>query len=80
MVSVLSVVVPRRNTNAVEAHATVRQAGHQPAEASQRTMLHALVRGRIAQARRGAVIPRYELGYEPLRRPLPAGRRHKRGA
>jgi hypothetical protein len=67
MVSVLSIVVARRDGEAVGAHATLRQAGHQPTEAAQRTMLHALARGTIARHPQDAVMPRYELRHEVLR-------------
>jgi len=60
-------VVAHRDGDAVGAHATLRQAGHQSTEASQGTMWHALARGVIAERRRVAVMPRYERGHELLR-------------
>jgi hypothetical protein len=65
-------VVGASRRNAVGAHATLRQARHQPTEASQRMMLHALVRGTGARYPRGAVTPRYDLGHEVLRDTPPA--------
>ena len=53
--------------DAVGAHATLRQAGHQPTEASQRTMLHTLVRGPMLRHPRDAVTPCYEPDAEVLR-------------
>jgi len=64
MVFVRSMVVARRDGNAVGAHATLEQARHQPTESSQRTVSHAFVRGRIARHPRDAVTPRYEPGHE----------------
>jgi len=68
MVSVLSIVVAHRDRDAVGAHATLRQGWHQRTGIAQRTMLHTLARGGIARHSRDAVMVRYELRHEPLRR------------
>jgi len=67
MVSVLSIVVARRDGDAVGAHATLRQSRHQQAEIAERTTLHALARGAVARRSHAAVMARYELRHEALR-------------
>lgn len=67
MVSVLSIVVARRDGDAVGAHATLRQGRHQRTETSQRTTLHTVARGGIALAPRALVTARYEPRHELLR-------------
>ena len=79
MVSVLSIVVARRDGDAVGAHATRRQGRHQRTEGAQRTILHVLTRVAIAGPSKDGVIPRYELRHEVLRaasvrRPSVSGR------
>jgi len=67
MVSVLSIMVARRDGDAVGAHPTLRQGRHQLTETDQHTMLHALARGAVARHSRDVVMPRYEPRHEVLR-------------
>ena len=60
-------MVARHDGDAVGAHATFRQAGHQPTETTERTMSHALARGAIARQPPDAVMVRYEPRHEVLR-------------